>query len=343
MNIIVTACQVPFISGGATYHVEGLVSALQQAGHNVELLRFPFQFQPEDSIERLMQHCESLDLSCPNGQRVDRVISLQFPGYGVQHPHHTVWIMHQHRLVYELFDAASATPAQQRLREQVIAYDSRVLGQARKLFANSARVAERLQQYNGLQAEPLSHPPAFAERFRCAGALPYIFYPSRLESLKRQDLLIEAARHLRSPVGILIAGSGGQQERYQRMIAEYGLEQRVRLLGQISEQEKIAFYANALGVFFGPHDEDYGYITLEAMLSAKPVLTCQDSGGPLAFVLEGETGHILPPEPQAIAAAIDRLHASPERAARMGRAGRERYQQLGISWKTTLDRLLEPA
>ncbi|NMG56732.1 glycosyltransferase family 4 protein [Aromatoleum aromaticum] len=340
MNIIVTACQVPFIFGGATHQVNGLVGALQAAGHNVELLRFPFQFQPEAAIHRLMAHCEELDLAMPNGQRVDRVISLQFPGYGVQHPHHIVWVMHQHRAVYELFDPASASPELARLRTAVSAWDTRILARAHHRFAESARVAERLRHYNGLDSEPLAHPPAFADAFRCAPAEPYIFYPSRLETLKRQELLIEAARHLRSPVAILIAGTGGQHTRYQHLIARYGLEGRVRLLGHITEAEKIAFYAHALGVFFAPFDEDYGYITLEAMLSSKPVLTCTDSGGPLEFVVAGETGSILPPQPEAIAAAIDALHAAPEHAAAMGRAGLARYRSLGITWAKTVERLL---
>lgn len=341
MNIIVTACQVPFIFGGATHHVNGLVDALRGAGHNVELLRFPFQFQPEASIHRLMDHCEALDLSRPNGQRVDRVISLQFPGYGVRHPHHVVWVMHQHRAVYELFDAARASPELAGLRDAVTAYDTRVLARARRLFANSPRVAERLLRYNGLNAEPLAHPPAHAGRFRTAPPQPYVFYPSRLETLKRQTLLIEAARHLRSPAVILIAGTGGQHPRCAALIEKYGVGDRVRLLGHISEAEKIAFYAHALAVFFGPYDEDYGYITLEAMLSAKPVLTCTDSGGPLAFVRDGETGRVLPPEPQAIAEAIDALHADTAGAVRMGRAGLDLYRSLGISWQATLERLLE--
>jgi len=340
MNIIVTACQVPFIFGGATHQVNGLVDALKQAGHDVELMRFPFQFHPESAIEALMGHCEHLDLTSPNGQRVDRVISLQFPGYGVIHPHHVVWVMHQHRAVYELYDATVATPEQAQLRQAVIDYDNRVLNRAHYRFAESARVAERLRQYNGIDAEPLAHPPAYEKRFCCAAAQPYIFFPSRLESLKRQTLLIEAARHLRSPVQILIAGTGGQHAELARRIEQYGLTHRVRLLGHLSEAEKIAFYAHALGVFFGPYDEDYGYITLEAMLSAKPVLTCTDSGGPLAFVVDGETGRVLPPQPEAIAEAIDKLHARPDHAARMGRAGLDHYRSLDINWSRTVERLL---
>lgn len=340
MKIVVTACQVPFIFGGATHQFNGLVDALREHGHAVELIRFPFQFSPPQSIRDLMRFCEELDLTCPNGQSIDRVISLQFPGYAVRHPHHVVWVMHQYRAVYELFDAAAATPEMASLRAHIHDFDKRVLGAVHYLFAESARVAERLQHFNGLSAEPLAHPPALAEHFRWAPPQPYIFCPSRLESLKRQDLLIEAACHLRSPVAIVIAGTGGQDERYRRMIEARGLQQRVRLIGHITEAEKIAYYANALGVFFAPFDEDYGYITLEAMLSAKPVITCFDSGGPLEFVLNDHTGCVVSPEAKEVAAAIDTLHAHPERSRQMGEAGREHYRSLGISWQRTVSRLL---
>lgn len=340
MNIVVTACQVPFIFGGATHQVNGLVNALREHGHSVELIRFPFRFSPPQSILDLMQFCEELDLTCPNGQSIDRVISLQFPGYAVRHPQHVVWIMHQHRAVYELFDARTATPEMAALRAQIHTFDNRVLRNAYHLFAESARVAERLKQFNGLASEPLAHPPALLEHFRCAPPQPYIFCPSRLESLKRQDLLIEAARHLRSPVGIIIAGTGGQGERYRQMIETHGLQHRVRLVGHISEAEKLAYYAHSLAVFFAPFDEDYGYITLEAMLSSKPVITCIDSGGPLEFVMHGQTGHVLEPDPRAIAATIDELHAHTDRSRLMGLAGYDHYRALGISWQDTVARLL---
>jgi len=74
------------------------------------------------------------------------------------------------------------------------------------------------------------------------------------------------------------------------MIQHYGLSDRVRLIGLISQEELLAFYANCLAVFFGPFEEDYGYITLEAMLSAKPVITCNDSGGPLEFITHESGG-----------------------------------------------------
>ena len=340
MNIIVTACHVPFISGGAANHIEGTVHGLRSMGHQVELVRLPFQFAPEQAIHDVMRFAEELDLTMPNGQRVGRVISLQFPGYGVRHPHHVVWLMHQHRVAYELFDTKQASPEQRQLRDAVTAFDNRVLLRACHLFANSPRVAERLKTFNAVDSEALAHPPALASFFRCAPAQPYIFYPSRLETLKRQDLLIRAAALTGSDVGILIAGTGGQESAYRELIEKLNLQDRVKLLGHITDAEKIAFYANCLGVFFGPFDEDYGYITLEAMLSAKPVITCTDSGGPLEFVMDQQTGHVVAPTEQSIAQAIDELAANPTKAAEWGRAGRAHYQSKNISWTHTLEQLL---
>lgn len=340
MNILLTANRVPFIRGGADYHIEGLERALRGHGHQVETLRFLFTFRPESDIERLMDYCRQLDLSRPNGVEVDAVISLQFPGYGVQHPNHRVWIMHQHRPVYELYDEQGATPEQAALRQTIQGYDTAVLGRARALFANSRRVAERLRQFNGLDAQPLYHPPYQAESFYSAESWGYVFYPSRLESLKRQDLLIEAARHLRTPAVILLAGEGGQRQRYQALIDQHRLHHRVRLLGAVSEEEKRALYAHALAVAFPAFDEDYGYITHEAMLSGKPVITCSDSGGPLEFVRHGENGHVCEPEPQALAQAIDGLAAHPARARDMGHAARQGWHRLGISWNNVVERLL---
>lgn len=340
MRIVVTANVVPFMSGGAEYHINGLTEQLRQYGHEVELLRIPFRFSPESEVQRLMSFCEGTDLNMPNGVAVDKVISLQFPAYGVQHEDHRIWIMHQHRAVYELYEDQPPSPELEALKASVTEFDTRVLGGAQALFANSQRVAERLLEFNGLKAEPLYHPPHGAEHFYTDDAYDYIFAPSRLESLKRQDLLIRAAQHLQSPVRILLGGTGGQKQRYERLIAELGVENRVQLIGSFTETEKRVLYARSLGVAFVPKDEDYGYITLEAMLAGKPVITCTDSGGPLEFVQHEQTGWVLPPNPQQLAAVIDRLYEDKKAARAMGEAGRAAYQAAGISWQRVLERLL---
>lgn len=339
MKILVAANLVPFLGGGADYHIQGLCAALGRAGHEVACLRLPFKFAPLSAIADLMAFCEDYDLDRPNGVRVDCLISLQFPAYGLLHDNHRTWIMHQHRAAYDLYDPARASEEEAALEARIEAFDNRVLGRIGRRYANSRRVADRLHRYNGLAAIPLYHPPFGAERFYHAPAGGYVFFPSRLESLKRQDLLIEAARRVRSPVGFLLAGDGGQRPRYERLIESHGLGDRVRLLGTIGEQDKLAFFANSLAVFFGPYDEDYGYVTLEAMLAAKPVITCSDSGGPLELVEHEVTGLVVEPTPDAVAAAVDRLYREPSLAGELGRAGRARYLELGISWGRVVETL----
>lgn len=320
--------------------MQNLRDQLQQQGHEVELLRVPFKFQPESDVSRAMQFCEDLDVNRPNGQSIDRVISLQFPGYGLAHDRHVVWVMHQHRMVYELYPQQPQTPALANLRDEIHAYDTRVLSKAYRLYANSGRVAERLVHFNGLSAQPLYHPPPHAERFVTAAPLDYIFAPSRLESLKRQDLLIEAARYVSVPVSFIIAGEGGQKQRYQQLIDQYDLSAKVRLVGRTTEAEKLAYYANSLAVFFSPFDEDYGYITLEAWLSSKPVITATDSGGPTELITHEQDGWIVEPSAQVVAATIDAAWHNKQRSIEMGRLGKQSYHDKNISWDHVIETLL---
>jgi len=341
MNIIVTANTVPFVHGGADYHIEGLISELKVRGHNVESIRFPFQCNPNYRLTNLMTFCESQNYMSPNGQRVDRVISLQFPAYGVYHPRHVIWLMHQHREVYDLFPN-NPTSEQALLRDKIVRYDNRTIGAAAKVYANSMCVSARLKKFNQIKSKTLYHPPYAWQHFYNQEAQDFVFFPSRLEKLKRQDLLIEAAVHLQSPVKIIIGGTGGQENIYKAKINELKVADKVRLIGYFSEQEKFTYYAQCLAVFFAPKDEDYGYITLEAMLSSKPVITCTDSGGPLEFVEDQITGYICQPDPKAIAHAIDQLYEDKQKAKTMGQAGYNKYHAANISWDNVIETLLVP-
>lgn len=340
MRLLVTANHVPFMPGGADVLVSSLMRALQEAGHQAELLRLPFQFAPASALSNLMNYCESLDLSAPNGLPIDQLLSLQFPGYGIHHPNHRIWLMHQHRAAYELYQPQQASSEEAQLQQQIQAYDQRHLSSAQAVYTISQTVAARVQQSTGVAAQAVYHPPAGEQRYYTAESWGYIFCPSRLESLKRQELLIRAATHLKTPVKLLLAGEGGQKQAYQQLIDQLGVSDRVQLMGRISEAQKLACYAHALGVAFVPWNEDLGYITLEAMLAAKPVITCHDSGGPLEFVHHQQTGSICPPDPQELAASFDQLYRHPTQAQRLGQQGKDAYQALNLNWEATLKQLL---
>lgn len=340
MKLLVLANITPFQPGGADYHIEGLVHHLLAMGHEVNSVRMPFNFASFAQIESLMEFSERQNFNYFNGVPIDRLISLQFPAWGVSHDEHRSWIMHQHRVAYELYEQQPASIELARLRDKVIDFDNRALPKVKRLFSNSRTVANRLERFNGLAAEPLYHPPFAADRFYCEAPYDYVFYPSRFESLKRQELLIEAARYLETPVKLILAGAGGKFDHCRTLVEQYGLGERVRLTGRICEEQKLTYYARALAVYFGPYDEDYGYVTLEAMLSAKAVVTTSDAGGPLEFVTEGENGFVAPPEPRAIAAVIDDIYRNKSRTREMGQRGRELYGQKDISWQRVIETLL---
>lgn len=341
MRVLVGTVHHPFIRGGAEAHAAGLLKALRDHGHEVDLITMPFSFFPEEQLLRAQEIWQHENVFNPNNYESDLYIPLKYPAWGASHPNTVSWVLHQHRAVYELWNADTSSESD-KVRRSVTAFDTDHLKTSRRIFANSITVADRLRRFNGLHADPLYHPPPREAEYRCESALPYIFAPSRIEPLKRQKLLVEAMQFVREPVVALVSGSGGQKAELEALVDRLNLRARVHFCGRLSEQGMITHYARALGVFFAPFDEDYGYITLEAMLSSKPVITAKDSGGPVEFVRDGDTGFVVDADPHAIAQAIDRLAAHREAAARMGRDGKSHYHEVGISWSRVIDALTPP-
>jgi glycosyltransferase involved in cell wall biosynthesis len=232
------------------------------------------------------------------------------------------------------------------VRDAIVRIDQWLIPEAKAVFTISKNVSSRLWQYCGVDSTPLYHPPANASQFYAAAAESYFFFPSRLTPLKRQALVLEALAHTRQPVRVRLAGTaeGARYgEELDALARELEVDHRVENLGQVTEEEKRALYAHALGVIFPPVDEDYGYVTLEAMLASKPVITCRDSGGPLEFVRDGETGLVADACPEALALAMDTLWKDQHLATELGKAGRARYEDLEISWRTVVERLVSCA
>jgi len=229
------------------------------------------------------------------------------------------------------------------VRDAIEAADRKLIPEARAVFANSRNVAQRLKHFCDIDSTPLYHPPPSAEKFYCSDAEDYLFFPSRLCIPKRQELALEALALTRNPVRLCFAGTSDHPDyadKLQSLARKHKVQKRVEWLGNISEEEKISRYAKALAIVYPPVDEDYGYVTLEAMLASKPVITCRDSGGPLEFVVDEETGLIAEPTPEGLAAAFDLVWGNREQARSLGQAGRERYASLNLTWENVVRKLL---
>jgi glycosyltransferase involved in cell wall biosynthesis len=347
MRILIATAQVPFITGGAESLADGLRDALRAAGHEAEIVAIPFKWYPPERILDHMLACRLLDLTEVAGTPVDLLIGLKFPAYLIPHPRKVLWILHQHRAAYELWDHPSNdlmfAPNGLHIRDAIRRADRQAIAEAKDVFALSANVARRLQKFSGCASTALYPPPPQAEQFYCAEAQDYLFFPSRLSHLKRQSLVLEALAHTRQPVRVRFSGSV-EQVAYPRelksLARQLRVHERVQWLGSVSEEEKRRLYAHAIGVIFPPLDEDYGYVTLEAMLASKPVITCADSGGPLEFVRDEETGLVCEPTPEKLAAAMDCLWQDRVQAKRWGEAGRACYDRLNITWSGVVRSLL---
>jgi glycosyltransferase involved in cell wall biosynthesis len=336
------------VRGGAEVLAEGLRRVLVGAGHQAEIVAIPFKGYPPERILDQMLACRLLDLTETAGMPVDRLIGLKFPAYLIPHPDKVTWMLHQHRQAYDLWQHPLgdlhpyANGAD--VRTVIHAADTKLLPQSRGLFTISRNVTLRLKTYCGLNATTLYHPPRDAGRFYTRPAENFLYFPSRINPLKRQNLVLEALAQTRSQVRICFsvpAEEPGLERKCAELARRNGVENRVQWLGAVSEEEKLDLYARSLGVLFPPLDEDYGYITLEAMLAQKPVITCTDSGGPLEFVVDRETGIVAEPTPESLASAMDELWDDRERARHWGDAGRQRYSDLRIDWGNVIENLLQ--
>ena len=337
-SILVCTAQVPFASGGAERHAAGLVRELKARGHRVDLVQLPFKWYPREEILLSAAAWRLVDVTEADGTKVDLVIPMKFPSYLVRHPNKVVWLIHQFRQAYDRFGTEqsdfTASPEDTRWRELIAEADATGLGEAKKIFTNARNTADRLMRFNGIEAEALYHPPPLAGRYRDDGPGRFALAVGRLDAWKRMDLAIEGAAAGGFP--LVIAGSGPDEERLRKVAARTGAD--VDFRGAVSDDELLALYAGCGVVLFTPADEDYGYIALEAFLSRKPVVTCTDSGGPLEFVLDGETGRVTPPVGSAVGAAATELLAAPAVAHAMGERGFESIR--GLTWEAVVSALL---
>jgi glycosyltransferase involved in cell wall biosynthesis len=341
-RVVVCEAMVPFVRGGAELHVRGLIDELRRRGHQAERVSLPFKWYPKEELLAQAAAWRLIDLSESNGAPIDAVVATKFPTYFVRHPNKIVWLFHQYRAIYDLcgtpYSEFQHTERDVRLRDRLIALDTDVLSEAARLFTNGRNTAARLARYNGIDAVALYHPPPLAGRLRPGPFDDYVLSVGRLEANKRVDLVIGALARADPATRLVVVGEGPCRPELERAAAQAGVAHRVTFAGGVDDDRLIALYANALGVVFPPFDEDYGYVTLEAFLARKPVVTTTDAGGPLEFVEHDVSGLVVAPDPGEIGAAIAGLADDRRRAERLGAAGYERVR--AITWDGVVDRLL---
>lgn len=339
-KICILHASVPFVYGGAEMLVKGLSNNLIRRGFDAEIVQIPYKWYPKNSLFDNLMMWRMLDLTEANGEKIDLVIGTKFPSYGIQHPNKTVWLVHQYRQAYDLYDSPaglSGAPDGQEIRKTVEQFDRISLSEAKSIYTISENVTKRLKNYNGIDSDALYSPPSLAGRYICNEPEDYVLSVGRLDQLKRNDMLIRALTHCDKKIRVKIAGRGPEADKLEALAASIGVSDRVDFLGYVPDEDLIRLYADALAVYYAPVDEDYGYTTLEAFLSKKPVITCQDSGGVLEFVKGDENGFICPADEREIGLAMEKVSGNIPLSRQFGEAGYERVKD--ISWDNVVDKL----
>jgi glycosyltransferase involved in cell wall biosynthesis len=342
-RICLCSVLTPFVHGGAEVLVELLEKNLRRRGFSVERVTLPFKWFPKEQLLRDALAWRLLDVSGSYFQSVDQVICTKFPSYLVRHPNKVVWLFHQHREVYDFhgtrFSSFGEAQLDHSVRQIVFDMDSVALGESSALYTISRNVSRRLKTYNGIDSRVLYPPPKHRDRYRGDGYGDFVLSVGRLELNKRVDLLLRAMSLVGPPLRALIVGQGPQREALEALAERLDLGPRVEFLGYVGEEELLDLYSRARAVFFAPIDEDYGFVSVEALLSKRPVVSCSDAGGVLEFVEDGKSGLVAPqPVDEQVAERIARLAADDRLCRELGEEGHSRVA--GLNWDYVVDHLV---
>lgn len=344
MKVLIVNNMAPFMWGGAEELAVHLEKNLIIAGHDAEILRIPFQWEPAHGIASQMLMVRAFEL-----WNVDHVIALKFPAYLIRHPNKTLWLLHQYRQAYDLFDAGhtniSDDATGQEIHTMIRAADHEAFTESKRIFTISDIPRQRLKKHNGFDAEVLPQPLNDPELFSGGKSQGYLFAGGRVNSMKRQHLLVEALAQAKPHVRLVVAGPPDTPDdaiRLQRLVEQYGLQDRVKLDLRFLTRRELAQYVNeATACAYIPFDEDsLGYVAMEAASAKKPIISATDSGGVLGLVQHRETGWICEPNATSLADVFNQACCDTAAIQSMGHAANKLWNDMEISWPATIERLL---
>lgn len=181
----------------------------------------------------------------------------------------------------------------------------------------------------------IERPPAAPHASRAAFGLPanafVMITVGRLVARKATTQLVDVLAAARIPdAHLVIVGDGPDAPAIRQRAAELGMQDRVHLLGQLSESDKHAALSIADMFVSTSQHEGFGLVFLEAMAFGLPVI-CYDHGGQTDFLATAETGHVVRlNEVDAFTAAVRHMHADADQRRRLGQHNRQRVENFFI-------------
>lgn len=181
----------------------------------------------------------------------------------------------------------------------------------------------------GVDPEEWADRPDAADRLRDSIGGPIVLCMGRLVHYKGAEVAVEAMRNVDAT--LLVVGDGGRRQAIESLVTRLGLEDKVRMIGEVPNADRAVYY-HAADVAVLPatsRGETFGISAVEAMACGVPVVTTELGTGTSWVNAHGETGIVVPPRnADALAGAIDQLLSDPARRRAMGEAARRRVSEL---------------
>jgi L-malate glycosyltransferase len=156
------------------------------------------------------------------------------------------------------------------------------------------------------------------------GDLPLLVCVARIDAEKGGETLLRAMPLIARGAHLAFAGEGPRLPEWKELVARLGVADRVHFLGLRNDVEEL-MAASSVVVVPSEYEEAFGLAVVEAMASSRPVVVTRSGAMP---ELVGDAGVVVPKrDPEAMAAAVNRLLDDAALAARLGRLGRARAKR----------------
>jgi glycosyltransferase involved in cell wall biosynthesis len=226
----------------------------------------------------------------------------------------------------DLYDPSKkSSPHRHALLRRAVA---RLLRSADSVVAQSRDTARNVEQIYGVDRKvdliPLGidRPPQNIRAQRSEFGLPedafVLVTAGRIVARKASTQLIETLAAL-PDVFLLVIGDGPEAAAVKQRASELGVENRLRMLGYVSDEVKYGAYSVSDVFVSTAQHEGFGLVFLEAMSFGLPVV-CYNRGGQTDFLSTPTTGDVIQlNDLRAFTEAVRALRDSPERCAAVGR------------------------
>lgn len=163
---------------------------------------------------------------------------------------------------------------------------------------------------------------------------PYFITVGRVEKKKGITEIIEALHQLDNNYDLLLVGRlGFGAEEVVALIKKYHLEERVKILGWVDNQDLSALLSSATAYISACRYEGFGIAVLDALKCGCPVVAYK--AGAIPETVGEATLLVDPSGPQALTGGLNKLISQPELGRKLSQDGLYRAQQ--FSWQKTAE------